>query len=411
MSKIKILVIPPDESGVGKYRMFDPYTYIQENYGDEFHIDLNIHVPNVDSYFDNYDIVIAHSFIHSSEPLEKNVERVEWLKQKGKIVVIDFDDYWELDQRHPMYVFAKEGKMSEGKIKWLKSASFVTVTTPFFRNSIFKKFKLDNVFVFPNAVNENEKQFKQNVEKSDKIRFGFLGGSSHLYDLELLTNGIQTTYNQYKDKVQFVLCGFDLRGKMREINRETGQITERDIKPEETVWTKYEKIFTDNFRTINDGYQKYLKLYNEHITYNDINEPYRRVWTRPVNQYAANYNKFDVSLAPLVDSVFNNNKSQLKVVEAGFHKKALIASEVNPYTIDLISAIDKGGSFNNKGNALLVSSSKNHKQWGQHMKKLIENPNLIEDLGNKLYETVKDTYSLKKVSKDRVEFLKYIYNK
>jgi hypothetical protein len=41
---------------------------------------------------------------------------------------------------------------------------------------------------------------------------------------------------------------------------------------------------------------------------------------------------------------------------------------------------------------------------------LIENPNMIEDLGNKLYETVKDTYSLKKVTKDRAEFLKSIIN-
>lgn len=30
------------------------------------------------------------------------------------------------------------------------------------------------------------------------------------------------------------------------------------------------------------------------------------------------------------------------------------------------------------------------------MKLLIENPNMIEDLGNKLYETVKDNYSLQK---------------
>jgi hypothetical protein len=45
------------------------------------------------------------------------------------------------------------------------------------------------------------------------------------------------------------------------------------------------------------------------------------------------------------------------------------------------------------------------------MKRLIENPNMIEDMGNRLYETVKDKYSLKNVSKDRVEFFKTIINK
>ena len=42
------------------------------------------------------------------------------------------------------------------------------------------------------------------------------------------------------------------------------------------------------------------------------------------------------------------------------------------------------------------------------MKRLIENPNLVDDLGNRLYETVKDKYSLKNVCKNRVEFFKSI---
>ena len=153
-------------------------------------------------------------------------------------------------------------------------------------------------------------------------------------------------------------------------------------------------------------YKNYLGTFTQG-DYNDIDEPYRRRWTKDINSYATNYNTFDVSLAPLVDSVFNANKSQLKVIEAGFFKKAIIASDVDPFTIDLISAVDEG-KFNDKGNALLVGSKKNHKDWAKHMKRLVENPNMIEDLGNRLYETVKDTYSLKKVCKDRVEFFKSI---
>jgi glycosyltransferase involved in cell wall biosynthesis len=144
--------------------------------------------------------------------------------------------------------------------------------------------------------------------------------------------------------------------------------------------------------------------------YNDTDKPYVRRWTKNINSYASNYNYFDVSLAPLVESVFNANKSQLKVIEAGFHKKAIIASETNPYTLDLVNSIENG-IFNNKGNSLLVSTKKNHKQWAQHMKKLIENPSMIEDMGNRLYETVKDKYSLKNVCKDRVQFFKTIINK
>jgi len=119
---------------------------------------------------------------------------------------------------------------------------------------------------------------------------------------------------------------------------------------------------------------------------------------------------FDVSLAPLAESDFNINKSQLKVIEAGFHKKAIIASETNPYLLDLVNAVDNG-NFNSNGNALLVNPKRNHKDWAKQMKRLIENPNMIEDLGNRLYETVKDTYSLRNVCNNRVQFFKTIINK
>ena len=55
-----------------------------------------------------------------------------------------------------------------------------------------------------------------------------------------------------------------------------------------------------------------------------------------------------------------------------------------------------------------MSPNKNHKQWAQHMKRLIENPNMIEDIGNRLYETVKDKYSLVTVSENRTQFFKTI---
>ena len=225
-----------------------------------------------------------------------------------------------------------------------------------------------------------------------------------------MKSGISMIQNQYKDKTQFVLCGFDLRGNMREINKLTGEVNTRPIKPNETVWYKYEKIFTNDYKSLDPNYTSYLNTWTKNPYEGEFDQPYVRRWTLDINKYASNYNYFDVSLAPLVKSEFNKNKSQLKVIEAGFHKKALIATQEDPYTIDLIDSFDRG-VFKENGNALLVKTSKNHKQWAQQMKRLIENPNLIEDLGNKLYETVKDKYSLSTVSKNRVELFKTIINK
>ena len=97
-------------------------------------------------------------------------------------------------------------------------------------------------------------------------------------------------------------------------------------------------------------------------------------------------------------------KSQLKVIEAGFYKKAIIASNVGPYTIDLKHAM-KNGEFTD-GNALLVDEVRNHSDWAKNIKKLVDNPNMITDLGERLYETVSQRYDLNIVTKTRAEFYK-----
>jgi glycosyltransferase involved in cell wall biosynthesis len=99
-------------------------------------------------------------------------------------------------------------------------------------------------------------------------------------------------------------------------------------------------------------------------------------------------------------------KSQLKVIEAGFYKKALIASDLGPYTIDLKHCL-KNGEFVD-GNAMLVNENRNHSDWAKYIEKLVKNPNLAKDMGERLYETVKDKYDLNIVTKTRAEFYKSI---
>ena len=409
MSKIRILAIPSDNHGVGKFRMLDPFTYIGDKFSSDVHVDIVFNVPNDDNYFSNYDIVVLHSFIHKTSH-EENVKRIKWLKSNGIKVIVDTDDFWKTDHRHPNHETFKKNQLARKRSELLRLADYITTTTPVYRDTIKKLLGVDNVMVFPNAVNEEEKQFQPKPLESDMVRFGWLGGSSHEHDLSLMGDGISRVHREFKGKAQFVLCGFDLRGTMRELNRHTGETTERPIRPDETAWSRYESLFTGNDTSLSPEYNAYLKTYTKGSFEGELDQPYVRRWTMDINKYANNYNYFDVSLAPLVKSDFNVNKSQLKVIEAGFHKKAIIASEENPYLIDLISSIEKGGGINPKGNSLLVSSNKNHKQWHQQMKRLINNPNMVTDLGEKLYETVKDKYSLSTVSKNRVEFFKSIIN-
>ena len=142
--------------------------------------------------------------------------------------------------------------------------------------------------------------------------------------------------------------------------------------------------------------------YNQDIYTGSPDESYVRVWTKPVTSYAKNYSKFDVSLSPIKNTMFNRMKSQLKVIEAGFYKKALIASDLGPYTIDLKHCL-KNGEFVD-GNAMLVNENRNHSDWAKYIEKLVKNPNLAKDMGERLYETVKDKYDNNIVTKTRAEF-------
>jgi glycosyltransferase involved in cell wall biosynthesis len=326
---------------------------------------------------------------------------IKLLKSLGIVVVIDIDDYWLPTKEHPIHQLIVQNKIHEKIVANLKEASYVTTTTKVFADEIMKL--NPNVVVFPNAIDPNEPQFKQPTLESDRIRIGWLGGSSHLHDLMLL-QGFVNKNSDLSDKVQYVLCGFDTRGTMTEINQQTGEQKQRPIKPEETVWARYEEIFTDNYKIVDENYKKYLKEFKEYNYESSLSLPYSRVWTKPVTSYAMNYSKLDISLAPIKNHIFNRVKSQLKVIEAGFYKKALIASEVGPYTIDLKHSLDKGNFVD--GNALLVDENRNHSDWAKYIKKLVQNPNMITDMGERLYETVKDTYDLKNVSKEMGEWYK-----
>lgn len=352
-----------------------------------------------DNYWKQYDIVHFHRTI--TKDYDLTPELIKKLHKWGIKTIMDIDDYWLPTKEHPAHSLIVSTKMHEKILTNLKHVMYVTTTTELFASEI-KKFN-KNIFILPNAINPNESQFKEETLPSDKIRFGWLGGSSHLHDIQIL-EGVTNKLSSSHDKFEIYLCGFDTRGTVTEINPKTNEKRQRPIKPEETVWAKYEQIFTNNYSYIDDEYKKYLLKYVKE----PYNNPsfYHRVWTEPVTSYAKNYAKFDVSLAPLKNHLFNRMKSQLKVIEAGFHKKAIIASNIGPYMIDLKHSL-KNGNFID-GNALLVDEHKNHSDWAKYMKKLIDNPSWAKDLGERLYETVKDTYNINTVTKTRAEIYKNI---
>ena len=403
MSKIKMLVIPSDHTGCGYFRSLNPHQYIAEHYADEFDVDIVYQMPNgnLEEFLKQYDL------IHIHKQLDKEGKIMQMIKFLGIPVIIDVDDNFKLGDDHPMSLTAKKERWHEPIINHLKMADYVTTTTPIFAK-VLKKYN-KNVAVFPNAIDPTVDQYAvPKTPPTDRLRVGIICGSSHLKDLELL-DGIAKQVDL--NKVQFVLCGFDTRGNRTIYNQETGEKTTRPILPEESVWCDYERIFTDNYKTISLEHKEFLMKYTPNVDDPFTNEPYRRMWTRDISKYATHYQNVDVLIAPLKENDFNIVKSQLKETECGFTHTAFIGQNFGAYTIDLVPMIEKGGKINENGTALLVDTSKNHKQWAKYINKLADDREMLKKLQDNLAEFVKANYSIEKVCKDRVEFYKKLVNK
>jgi glycosyltransferase involved in cell wall biosynthesis len=403
MSKIKMLVIPSDRSGCGYFRSVNPHQYIGEHYSDEFDVDIVYSMPNgnLEDFLKQYDL------IHIHKQLDKECKIMQMIKFLGIPVIIDVDDNFKLGDDHPMSLTAKKERWHEPIINHLKMADLVSTTTPIFAKELKKYNK--NVAVFPNAIDPTVDQYAlPKTPPTDRLRVGIICGSSHLKDLQLL-DGIAKQVDL--NKVQFVLCGFDTRGNRTIYNQQTGEKTTRPILPEESVWCDYEKIFTDNYNTISPEHKEFLMKYTPNVDDPFTNEPYRRMWTRDINKYATHYANVDVLIAPLKENGFNVVKSQLKETECGFTHTAFIGQNFGAYTIDLVPMIEKGGKINENGTALLVDTSKNHKQWAKYINKLADDREMLKKLQDNLAEFVKANYSIDKVCKDRVECYKKLVNK
>lgn len=410
MSKIKVLAVSIEKSGISKYRILDPFMFIGNVHDKEVYVDITYSFEHNDDYFLNYDVVYFHINIMHKTTYEKTIKRLKWLKEKGIKTIVDIDDYWIIETANPLHSRLMSNNIPSKKVEIMKISDAVTTTTPIMVKSIKEKTGNKNVFCLPNALDINEPQLKIIPTESDRLRFGWAGGTTHLRDLELLGDGINRIQKEYKDKSQFVLCGFDVKGKVSYTNPVTNENVTRDIKPIETFYYQYERIFTNEFKNVSLEFSNFLHKFIKEDYVNQNSEVYKRVWTENINKYISVYNQFDVTLVPLYPSEFNKHKSELKIIESGFMKKPAIVSETEPYTLQLVSAYENG-KFNDKGNALLVNPKRNHKNWYKYMKLLIDNPNFAKELGERLHETVKDKFSLENVTKTRIEIIKQLLNK
>lgn len=343
---MNILVsITKNFAGCGFYRLFQPHLHLAKNYKVKVTLNSGLWKNEKEKMSDDeiksFDLIVWHKGFFEIDDIKR-------AKELGVPTVVDFDDHWVLNPEHTLAPAYAKDNTSVKLHKLLITADYITCTTDILADEIYQHNK--NVVVLPNAMDMSHEGCKERRKEEKEYCFGYIGGHFHINDVRLL-RGLAFRLKEDCQNYKMRLFGYD-----------------------------------DSF-----PYKEYANILSNFNT-----APIEVFAGLPIFQYHQFYNLMDCSLVPLVDNRFNSYKSELKMIEAGFFKKAVIVSNVHPYS-----------TLINNSNCLKVDSPSD---WYKHCKRLINNPEVGKELGNALYDSVQQ-FSIERVNQSRYKFYQDVHEK
>jgi glycosyltransferase involved in cell wall biosynthesis len=326
---MRIITVGQRNSGVSFHRLFNPLIYLPKDYA------MMTDVLTEEELEKGYDILFINRYIAGME-----VDEVVRLRDKyGFKLVVDVDDYWNLDAWHILY-----GKYPTQKvIDHIKVADLVTCSNNDLAVQIDEL--NPNWIVIPNALPYGEDQFTDVKTESEKVRFVYAGSVTHEKDIAILKNPMKRVAgdSMVKNNSTFILCGYS----------EDKQVSEH--------WGRMINDYMCGFKV--DGYIR---------------------GALPVDQYMNFYNEADACLVPLVDSKFNSMKSNLKVLEAATKNAPVICSNVKPYA-----------------GCKHIIPVNNQSDWFTNIKKVVKDAIYRQEMGLANGEWCRENFDLVNVNKSR----------
>lgn len=347
---MNILLVVTGATGLQYHRQISPHSVLHKVFGDAVNITAT---NNFDQYPDEklkqQQIVHFMRVISNTGQSEAVVNRCH---KHGARVVFDIDDHWDLPSDHGHYKINKLKNVGLCVKDALRHCDLITTTTWHFKSILHEMY--GNTKVLPNCIDITEQQWQNEKVKSDKLRFGWVGGIWHKEDLRLIEKSVTRIYSDTNVKdISLVLGGYTPNDEYNEIAR----------------------IMSYNGKGITSGM-------------------FRTVAGTTYDKYGAIYNYIDVLLVPLRNNKFNACKSPLKLIEAAAMGCAAIASDVSPYDIfpnDVVYKIDKYD---------------NDKGWYKAVKKFSESPDMVKDYAGKLAEYCDKNYNAFRWAETRYQIYK-----
>ena len=262
----------------------------------------------------------------------------------GFKLVVDIDDYWILDHHHLLYDDYNFSNFAARVVRHLRGAD-LCVTTHDRLADMVRQYN-SNVIICPNAIPYGELQFNDTVIASDAVKFFWAGGITHEADLRLLKEPV----SRLGGNIHMVLGGYA-----------DSNLTEQ------YYWGRMLNHFT-----------------------NEQKHPHTILPGRDVFRYYELFELADVMLVPLQKTMFNQYKSNLKILEAAGKRIPVIASATHPY---LGFPTD------------CVLYAKDSAQWLRHMERLRDSETLRMEYGERLRAYCDKHFNFHEINKVRYEAL------
>jgi len=281
---------------------------------------------------------------------DKPADQMDELRKRfGFKVVVDLDDWWELDPFHIGHD-AYKTEYAKRTIDNIAIADLVTCTHERLADKI--RPINPNVVVVRPALPYGQGQFDVQKGYSEKMRVVYCGSLTHEKDVDILRFPMQRVHSDGKlrDRLHMVFSGY-------------------------TDDPNYKHIADRMLHAFTCG----LKIPGEIRGH------------REVHEYMELYNETDVSLIPLLPTEFNSMKSCLKILEGACAGNAVIVSRVDPYLgfpEETVCYVDS------------------QKDWYGYLKALAQLPSERRRFADKLREYCEDIYNMEDVSNERYTHFK-----
>lgn len=290
---------------------------------------VNIHFFSSFDELKQFDMTKVGAVVVSRRCTVSNyAEFKKWLKKYKVKLILDNDDFWELPDDNPAQEIYKR-QVSREILASIRIADEIWTPSPTLAHKMKKVNKNVPYRIIPNTIYEKEEQWvNQEKDPNPKglVRFGYTGANGHRNDI--LSMGM--TFENHE-------------------------------------------LYCMNL-----------------MDYPDIMRAKYTMYPLDIHLYAQLYRHFDVSLAPLLNNKFNRCKSELKVVEAGYTKTAIIASNTTPYKETII---------HNKTGILCSSPD----DWRKAVNEMTLEK--AKNLAGELYEFCKKNYDISQINKERLKGL------